>query len=87
MSPDSVTALHPLVTHHVVNTLGWPSLRALLGNNLHRRLESYGSLVGRRVGMWHGDVSESQREAVRAQPPDVLLTTPESVEASSLVNG
>jgi ATP-dependent helicase Lhr and Lhr-like helicase len=55
-------------------------LRALL-NNLHPRLEGYGQLVGRRVGLWHGDVGESAREQVRSDPPDVLLTTPESIEA------
>jgi ATP-dependent Lhr-like helicase len=127
--------LHPLLAHHVVNTLGWPSLRPLqqqalgpltagkhalviaptaggkteaavfpvfsrmleerwsglsvlylcplraLLNNLHPRLEGYGDLLGRRVGLWHGDVAESTRERIRHDPPDVLLTTPESVEA------
>jgi ATP-dependent helicase Lhr and Lhr-like helicase len=130
-----VTELHPLLAHHVVNSLGWPSLRPLqrqaveplragehaliiaptaggkteaavfpvfsrmlgegwdglsvlylcplraLLNNLHPRLESYGQLIGRRVGLWHGDVAETQRERIRREPPDVLLTTPESVEA------
>jgi ATP-dependent helicase Lhr and Lhr-like helicase len=127
--------LHPLLLHHIVNSLGWPSLRPLqqetiepilakqhalviaptaggkteaavfpvlsrmlsedwsglsvlylcplraLLNNLHPRLEGYGQLVGRRVGLWHGDVGESAREQVRSDPPDVLLTTPESIEA------
>jgi len=131
-----VTAdLHPLLAHHVVNTLGWRSLRPLqqqavepltagahalliaptaggkteaavfpvlsrmltedwrglsvlylcplraLLNNLHPRLEGYGNLLGRRVGLWHGDVAESRRQRIRSDPPDVLLTTPESVEA------
>lgn len=55
-------------------------LRALL-NNLHPRLESYAAWVGRRVGLWHGDVGPSQRARMLADPPDVLLTTPESLEA------
>lgn len=55
-------------------------LRALL-NNLHPRLEHLAGLVGRRVGLWHGDVGEGARRAIRDDPPDVLLTTPESLEA------
>lgn len=55
-------------------------LRALL-NNLHERLGHYASLVGRRVGLWHGDVTSTQRHQLLANPPDILLTTPESLEA------
>lgn len=55
-------------------------LRALL-NNLHDRLEGYGRLVGRSVGLWHGDVGDSERRRLLQNPPDVLLTTPESLEA------
>lgn len=127
--------LHPLVTHHVVNTLGWSSLRPLqqqavgplttgdhalliaptaggkteaavfpllsrmlaedwsglsllylcplraLLNNLTPRLQGYVDLLGRRAALWHGDVSESKRQRIRSEPPDILLTTPESVEA------
>jgi ATP-dependent helicase Lhr and Lhr-like helicase len=130
--------LHPLLTHHVVNTLGWPSLRPLqqgaidpitdgehtliiaptaggkteaavfpllsrmltedwgglsvlylcplraLLNNLFPRLEEYTGLVGRRAGLWHGDVSDGRRDALRREPPDLLLTTPESIEAMLL---
>lgn len=126
--------LHPLVQHHIVNSLGWSSLRpfqeqaiaplvagqhalllaptaggkteaamfplfsrmlaeewpalsvlyvcplrALL-NNLHPRLEHYGRLFGRRVDLWHGDVGDSSRRRIVSDPPDVLLTTPESLE-------
>ena len=128
-------ALHPLLAHHILNTLEWPALRPLqkqafphiaggehtllvaptaggkteaavfpvfsrmleedwqpisvlylcplraLLNNLHPRIEHYGTLVGRRVGLWHGDIGESARELIRQAPPDVLLTTPESIEA------
>ncbi len=127
--------LHPAVAHHVVNTLGWTSLRPLqraaigpvhegchllllaptaggkteaavlpllsrmlterwdglsvlylcplraLLNDLHPRLDRYAGLVGRRAGLWHGDVGEGARAGVRAEPPDLLLTTPESLEA------
>ena len=127
--------LDPLLVHHIVNTLGWPSLRPLqeqalgpilagdhtlvvaptaggkteaaifpvlsrmltehwgglsvlylcplraLLNNLHPRLDGYAQLVGRRAGLWHGDVGEGERERLRSDPPDLLLTTPESIEA------
>ena len=55
-------------------------IKALL-NNLESRLEYYGSLLGRRVAVWHGDVSPSRKAKILADPPDILLTTPESLEA------
>lgn len=55
-------------------------LRALL-NNLEPRLDSYAAWTGRRVGLWHGDVSQGARQRMLREPPDVLLTTPESLEA------
>lgn len=127
--------LHPVVLHHIVNTLGWPGLRPLqaeaidpllagrdavllaptaggkteaamfplltameeqrwqglcvvyvaplkaLLNNLLPRLELYTGWLGRRVGIWHGDVTAGARQKLLRDPPDVLLTTPESLEA------
>ena len=55
-------------------------LKALL-NNLLSRLEIYGGWTGRRVALWHGDTSASRRKAILADPPDLLLTTPESLES------
>ncbi len=54
-------------------------IKALL-NNLEPRLAYYAGLVGRRVGLWHGDVSDSVKSRLRREPPDLLLTTPESLE-------
>lgn len=126
--------LHPALQYHVVNSLGWSSLRptqlqaidpilsgvhclllaptaggkteaaiipvlsrmlthawpgvsviyvcpikALL-NNLEQRLSHYAGLVGRRVAVWHGDVSQSQKSHAIKDAPDILLTTPESLE-------
>jgi ATP-dependent Lhr-like helicase len=127
--------LHPVVVHHIVNSLGWPSLHALqeeaagpildgtdalllaptaggkteaavfplltameqqrwdglsvlyvcplkaLLNNLLPRLETYTGWLGRRAAIWHGDVTTSARQRILRDPPDVLLTTPESLEA------
>ena len=68
-------------------TQGWKGLSVLylcplkaLLNNLEQRLSRYCSLVGRRCALWHGDVGEAGRRGVREDPPDCLLTTPESLE-------
>lgn len=133
--------LHPAVQHHIVNSLGWNSLRPLqssmigpilagehvvataptaggkteaailpllsrmltedwrglgllyicplraLLNNLYERLDWYGSLVGRRVGLWHGDIGQPERKRLLADPPDILLTTPESLESMLVSRG
>ncbi|MER7685224.1 DEAD/DEAH box helicase [Streptomyces sp. NPDC097610] len=55
-------------------------LKALL-NNLLPRLETYTSWLGRTAALWHGDVSQSRRKRILRERPDVLLTTPESLEA------
>lgn len=55
-------------------------LRALL-NNLYSRVESYCAWLGRTVALWHGDVGASARRRILTDRPDVLLTTPESIEA------
>ncbi|MGV9374241.1 DEAD/DEAH box helicase [Nonomuraea sp. NPDC003707] len=132
---DVADRLHPVVLHHVVNTLGWPDLRPLqraaitplmdgedavllaptaggkteaacfpllsamerngwtglsvlylcplkaLLNNLSPRIGSYAEWLGRRAGVWHGDVTQSRRQRIRTDPPDILLTTPESLES------
>ncbi|MDT0212467.1 DEAD/DEAH box helicase [Rothia sp. ARF10] len=127
--------LHPVVQHHIVNSLGWPALRKLqeqsidpvmsghdalllaptaggkteaamfpilsrmeaeqwrglsvlyvcplkaLLNNLQPRLETYAGWLGREAQVRHGDTSAGARKRQLLQRPDVLLTTPESLEA------
>ncbi|MFG2052813.1 DEAD/DEAH box helicase [Micromonospora sp. NPDC048930] len=127
--------LHPVVLHHVVNSLQWPGLRPLqlaavrplldgedalllaptaggkteaamfpllsrmahenwsgtsvlyvcplkaLLNNLLPRLETYTGWLGRRAALWHGDVTMGRRRKILRERPDVLLTTPESLES------
>ncbi|GAA0739629.1 DEAD/DEAH box helicase [Dactylosporangium roseum] len=131
----AVDRLHPGVAHHIVNTLGWRTLRPLqeaaiepvlagddalllaptaggkteaavfpaltamaegawtgisvlylcplraLLNNLHPRIAGYASWLGCTAGLWHGDTSATQRRRLRLERPDILLTTPESLEA------
>lgn len=54
-------------------------IKALL-NNLQERLERYAGLAGRRCDLWHGDISAGVKKKIRDDPPDILLTTPESLE-------
>lgn len=58
-------------------------LRALL-NNLQPRVDGYCRWLGRAAAVWHGDVSQSQRQRILVERPDVLLTTPESIESMLL---
>ncbi|MER6158612.1 DEAD/DEAH box helicase [Streptomyces sp. NPDC001868] len=55
-------------------------LKALL-NNLVTRVDGYAQWLGRSAALWHGDTKESQRQRIRTDRPDILLTTPESLEA------
>ncbi|MGV0850452.1 DEAD/DEAH box helicase, partial [Mycolicibacterium phlei] len=55
-------------------------LRALL-NNLQPRIDGYCRWLGRTAAVWHGDVTQGQRKKILAERPDVLLTTPESLES------
>lgn len=79
-------AVFPILTR--ISDDGWRPLsvlylapiRALL-NNLLPRLELYAGFTGHRVALWHGDVGQAERARIVADPPDILLTTPESLEA------
>lgn len=63
-----------------VSVLYLSPIRALL-NNQHERVARYAALIGRRVFKWHGDVSAAARAPFLRDPADILLTTPESLEA------
>ncbi|NKY44301.1 DEAD/DEAH box helicase [Nocardia cerradoensis] len=80
------SACFPLLTAMAAGN--WPGvsvlylcpLKALL-NNLVTRIDTYAQWIGRSAALWHGDTSESARNRIRREPPDILLTTPESLEA------
>lgn len=66
---------------------GWSGLSVLyicpikaLLNNLDLRLQRYTTLLGRQSAVWHGDIKPSARKRILREPPDCLLTTPESLE-------
>lgn len=60
-------------------------IKALL-NNLEERLSYYGQLFGRRVAVWHGDIGAAVKNRISQDPPDLLLTTPESLEVMLVSN-
>jgi len=79
-------AVFPVLTR--MSAEGWTGLSVLylcplkaLLNNLLPRLEVYGGWTGRRVALWHGDTPASRRKSMLSGPPDLLLTTPESLES------
>jgi ATP-dependent helicase Lhr and Lhr-like helicase len=61
-------------------------IKALL-NNLKARLERYSTLLGRRSALWHGDIAAGRKKAILRDPPDCLLTTPESLEVMLVSSG
>lgn len=78
-------ALFPTLSRML--TEGWTGLSVLyicpikaLLNNLDVRLQRYCTLLGRSSNLWHGDVKQSTRKKIQRDPPDCLLTTPESLE-------
>lgn len=79
-------AIFPLLTR--AGREGWTGtsilyvcpLKALL-NNLGPRLSTYAQWVGRSTAIWHGDTTAGERRRIVAEQPDVVLTTPESIEA------
>ncbi len=63
-----------------VSVLYLSPIRALL-NNQEDRVARYAGLIGRRVFKWHGDTGQGARRQFLREPTDILLITPESLEA------
>lgn len=63
-----------------VSVLYLSPIRALL-NNQEDRVSRYAGMIGRRAFKWHGDTAQSARKRFLREPTDILLITPESLEA------
>lgn len=53
-------------------------LRAL-NRDVFRRITSYAKSDGLSIAIRHGDTSQKERKEISANPPDVLITTPETL--------
>ena len=53
-------------------------LRAL-NRDVHRRIINYAKIEGLDIKIRHGDTSQTERKKISDSPPDVLITTPETL--------
>jgi ATP-dependent Lhr-like helicase len=54
-------------------------LRAL-NRDIHVRIERISNLFGYSSMIWHGDTPQNARKRILRTPPDILITTPESLQ-------
>ena len=54
--------------------------RRALNRDVDRRLEEISSAVGLKVGLRHGDTTQSERTRQTRKPPHLLVTTPETFQ-------
>jgi ATP-dependent Lhr-like helicase len=57
-----------------------------LNRNMMNRLEWWGTELGFRISVRHGDTTATDRRKQATHPPDILITIPESLQAMMMGN-
>ena len=84
-SGKTLSAILPVINRCLVEQ--WEPLSILyvtplraLNRDVDRRLQEIAESVGLRVGLRHGDTTQSERAKQVRKPPDILITTPETFQ-------
>ncbi len=84
-SGKTMAAVLPLLDRSI--TQKWEGLSILyitplraLNRDVDRRIHEIASKAGKKVGLRHGDTSQSERQKQVRNPPDLLVTTPETFQ-------
>jgi len=84
-SGKTMAAMLPLLDRSLKNQ--WKGMSILyitplraLNRDVDRRLDEVTSAVGLRLGLRHGDTSQSERNKQVRNPPNVMITTPETFQ-------